>query len=166
CTVGAAGEKLYGRISYDNQDEMHPGAWDVKSRLQIMDQCGITGQITYPQVGGFSAMKLIRDVKDKELRSFVFTAFNDAIAEFQHDSGNRIFPQAMVPIWEDRDTMMKEVRRASEDLKLTGFVMGDRPEMLGVPGYLDPFWEPFFEYCNDRRIPLNFHLGGMSAVGA
>src|SRR5205823_999197 len=24
CTVGAAGEKLYGRISYDNQEEMHP----------------------------------------------------------------------------------------------------------------------------------------------
>lgn len=72
----------------------------------------------------------------------------------------------MLPIWEDQDTMMREARRCIEDLKLTGFVMGDRPELIGVPDYLADFWTPLFQYCNDKRIPLNFHLNGSSGFNA
>jgi len=165
-TVGPQGEKLYGKVSYDNSDQMSPAAWDVKERVAFMDKTGIAGQITYPQVAGFSAIKMIQSVEDKELRTAITTIFNDAIAEFQHDSGNRIFPQALLPCWEDQETMMKEARRCIEDLKLTGFVMGDRPEMIGVPGYLNDYWQPFFEMCNAKRVPLNFHLSGSNALDA
>jgi predicted TIM-barrel fold metal-dependent hydrolase len=166
CVVGADGEKLFGKVSHDNMDQMHSAAWDVEERVRFMDRCGIAAQITYPQAAGFSSIKMIRSIEDKGLRTAVATTFNDAIADFQRASGNRVFPQALLPSWEDQDTMLHEARRCIEDLKLTGFVMGDRPELIDMPDYLSDYWQPFFEYCNDRRIPLNFHLGNSSAINA
>ena len=55
--------------------------------------------------------------------------------------------------------MLDEARRCVEELGLTGFVLADRPETRGVPGFLDAYWAPFFELCNDQGIPINFHIG-------
>src|SRR5688572_24072605 len=38
--VNPSGGKLYGKVSYDNMDDMHPAAWDVKERVKFMDQTG------------------------------------------------------------------------------------------------------------------------------
>src|SRR5256885_2365440 len=102
------------------------------------------------------------DTHFNELRTLVITSFNDGMAQVQQQSGNRIFPQAMLPAWEDQTNMMKEARRAIEDLHMTGFVMGDNPGLIGLPEYSEPFWQPFFEFVNAKRVPLNFHLGNSS----
>jgi predicted TIM-barrel fold metal-dependent hydrolase len=31
---------------------------------------------------------------------------------------------------------------------------------MELPDYGKPYWDPFWELCNDLRVPLNFHIGG------
>ena len=38
-------------------EEMHPGAYNAKARLQYMDQLGIWVMVLYPNVGGFGSQQ-------------------------------------------------------------------------------------------------------------
>src|SRR5690242_8763718 len=52
-------------------------------------------------------------VTDVELRTVCLEIFNDASAEIQAGSGNRLLPMALLPGW-DVDACVREVRRAKE----------------------------------------------------
>ena len=39
-------------------DDAHPAAYDVPTRLAVMDEIGIWAQIVYPNVAGFGGQKL------------------------------------------------------------------------------------------------------------
>ena len=93
------------------QDQVHPASWDVKARLQLLDELGIWAQIVYPNVVGFGANKLVHI--DKALSAEIVSIYNDAMAELQEESGERLFPQALVPFW-DIDGAVSEVQRAKE----------------------------------------------------
>jgi len=93
---------------------------------------------------------------DNELAVAVIQMYNDAAAERQVESGQRLFTLAHLPIW-DKAAMEAEARRAL-DIGLKGFVLPDTPERVGVPSYLDEYWTPFLEMCNDTGASLNFHL--------
>jgi len=79
-------------------DEVHAGAYDVKARLAMMDKMGVFAQIAYPNVlgfGGQNAMKV-----EPELRRICTAIFNDAMAQMQGESGNRIYPMGLLPWWD------------------------------------------------------------------
>ena len=40
----------FGRLAFE---DIHPGAYDLKPRLQEMDRCGIYAEIVYPNILGF-----------------------------------------------------------------------------------------------------------------
>ena len=98
-------------------------------------------------------------VKDQELRTLCIQIYNDAVAEVQAQSNGRLFPMAMLPVW-DREATLRELRRAKEDLHLRGVLMSDYPDGLGLPDYGNSYWDPFWELCNDLDLPMNFHIGG------
>lgn len=63
--IDRQGNKIPGRAgatTFSTIDEMHPAAWDVNERLKFMDKQGIYAQITYPQIAGFSALKMIQQI--------------------------------------------------------------------------------------------------------
>jgi predicted TIM-barrel fold metal-dependent hydrolase len=148
--------KLLGKISWPTFTEMHPSAYDVKARLEIMDRFGIWAQICY-QNGGPTNFSALMRLDDLEVRNAIIRIYNDAAAERQVASGQRLFQQAVLPLW-DRNEMVREARRCVEDLKLTGFTLLDRPEQLGFPDFLQDFWTPLYEICNDKQVPIDFHL--------
>lgn len=162
--VGRHGEKISGKISYDRFEDMNPAAYDPKARVKLMDELGIWAQIMYPNSSGFQSGKFMQ-MKDPEVAIACTRAYNDFIGELQAESGGRLLGQALLPVW-DRDAMMRELRRAMEDLKLTGITLGDKPEHVGIPGYLGSHWAPLWEYCDANRVPINFHIGGAVGVDA
>ncbi|MCH7553937.1 MAG: amidohydrolase family protein, partial [Chloroflexi bacterium] len=97
-------------------------------------------------------------IKDEDLRIQCVKIYNDACADWQRESNNRLFPQAMLPLW-DIDETVKEVRRIKEELHLTGVTVTDRTSALDVPDFSQPHWEPFWELINDYELPLDFHIG-------
>ena len=155
--VGTGGVKFRGRLTLATFEEMDIAAHDVKARLAVMDRMGIHAQIVYPNAGGFGATKFM-SISDPVLQVECVKIYNDAIAEWQQDSNNRLFPQAMLPFW-NMEATLKEIRRVKEELHLTGVTITDRPEVFGQPDYGDPHWHPFWELINDIGLPVDFHIG-------
>ncbi len=147
--------KLLGRLAFPVFEEGHPGAYQVKPRLQVMDDLGIYAQICFQNSGVTQAGSLM-SLGDSELGKLILKIYNDAAAERQHESGQRLFTLAHLPVW-DKAALEAEARRCL-DMGLKGFVLPDLPERLGVTSYVDPYWTSFFELCEDRGAPLNFHL--------
>ena len=155
--VGTGGVKFRGMLTLATFEEMDIAAHDVKARLAVMDRMGIHAQIVYPNAGGFGATKFM-SISDPVLQVECVKIYNDAIAEWQQDSNNRLFPQAMLPFW-NMEATLKEIRRVKEELHLTGVTITDRPEVFGQPDYGDPHWHPFWELINDIGLPVDFHIG-------
>jgi predicted TIM-barrel fold metal-dependent hydrolase len=138
-------------------EEAHLGANDATARLELMDEQGIWAHIVYPNVAGFGAGKLLR-LKDRELALTIVKLYNDEMAAWQEESGNRLFPQAMVPFW-DIDEMVKEIARCKTELGLRGITMSGEPFNGGLPDLQDRHWDPLYEICTDLNVPINIHIG-------
>ncbi len=147
--------KLLGRLAFPTLEEAHPGGHQVAPRLKAMDDMGVWAQICY-QNSGVTQAGALMSLGDNELALTVIKLFNDAAAERQQESGQRLFTMAQLPIW-DKQALEAEARRCL-DLGLKGFVLPDTPERVGVPSFVDDYWTPFLELCNDTGTPLNFHL--------
>ncbi len=149
--------KVRGTLSLATFEEIAEAAYRVKPRLEVMDRMGIHAQIVYPNAGGFGATRFMA-ISDKELQVECVKIYNDAIAEWQAESNGRLFPQAMLPFW-DLPATLKEIRRVTEELHLTGVTITDRSEAFGLPDYSQPHWDPFWELINDIELPVDFHIG-------
>jgi predicted TIM-barrel fold metal-dependent hydrolase len=147
--------KLLGRLAFPTIDEGHQAAHNVKARLQAMDDMGVHAQICYQNSGVTQAGSLMA-LGDSELAETVIRIYNDAAAERQMDSGQRLFTLGHLPLW-DQAAMEAEARRCIE-IGLKGFVLPDTPERLGLPSFLHDYWTPLLEMCADRGVPINFHL--------
>jgi uncharacterized protein len=93
------GSKTRGSIFAGTEiGDVHAGAYDVKARLEMMDEQGIYAQIAYPNVLGFSGQNAMKT--DPALRLMAMQIFNDAMGDMQKDSGDRIMPMPMLPWWD------------------------------------------------------------------
>jgi predicted TIM-barrel fold metal-dependent hydrolase len=139
-------------------DDAHRGAYDVDARLAMMDELGIWAHIVYPNSGivGFGGSGLA-SVTDPELRLLCTTIYNDAMAELQEESGQRLFPMAMTPYW-DIEAAVAEVRRAHA-LGLKGINTSSDPQNQGCPDLAERHWDPLWEVCSELGMPVNFHIG-------
>lgn len=163
CVVRRDGSKGSGRVTLATFEEVHPGASDPQARLAVMDSFGITMQILYPNVLGFTG-SFVMNIGDAALRSFCITAYNDAVADLQRSGRGRLFPQAVLPIW-DIGEAVAELERAHDRLGLKGVVLTDSPETWGLPHLSDPTWDPLWAAAQERGLPINFHIGGGGSAG-
>ena len=155
--VDPQGEKTYG-VGWMKLDvsEVHAASSQIPARLAMMDRLGVYAQIMYPNLAGFGNQAFLR-VQDPELRLLCAQIYNDAGAEHQEQSGQRIFTMALVPWW-DIDAAVQEVRRCSA-MGLRGVVTCSNPEDAGLADLSRPDWEPFFEACQELGMSINFHIG-------
>ncbi len=137
-------------------DDAHPAAYDVDTRLAVMDELGIFAQVVYPNVAGFGGQKLA-DVADPEVRLLSVTLYNDAMAEMQDASNGRLFPMALLPSW-DVDASIREVERVAR-LGLRGVNTTSDPQLQGLPDLGERAWDPLWEACVDEQLPVHFHIG-------
>ncbi|MBV1916472.1 MAG: amidohydrolase [Sphingomonadaceae bacterium] len=135
--------------------DAHDGASNVKARLEYMDGEGIAAQIGYTNLLGFGGQK--GQKVDADLRLVSTQILNDAMAEMQAESGNRICPMIMIPWW-DIDLAVAEAIRGA-DMGMRGINMNSDPNIFGVPHLGDPYWNPLWDVCVDRGLPVNFHIG-------
>jgi predicted TIM-barrel fold metal-dependent hydrolase len=136
-------------------NDVHPGAYDAKARVAYMDEQGIAAQIAYTNLLGFGGQKSM--TVDPDLRLVSTQILNDALAEMQRASNNRIYPMAMMPWW-DIKTCVAEAERCA-DMGMRGINMNSGPHSHGLPHLGDTYWDPLWEFCTDRGQPVNFHIG-------
>jgi predicted TIM-barrel fold metal-dependent hydrolase len=132
-----------------------PACYDPATRVRTMDEQGIHAQIAYPNILGFSGQSAQKT--DPELRLAAVQIFNDAMGDVQKDSGNRIFPMAMMPWW-DLDESIKELERALK-WGTRGINWNPDTHVHGLPSMADAYWNPLWEACVANKVPINFHVG-------
>jgi uncharacterized protein len=155
--ISRDGSKSMGTQFIDwDFSKVHEGAYLVKPRLELMDKMGIFAQIVYPNLVGFAGHKFDL-VKDPELRYECIRIYNDAMAEFQAESGGRLFPMAVLPWW-DIERSVKEIAR-THALGLRGVNTNTDPHLHGLPDLSDAKWNPMWEAASSLNMPVNFHIG-------
>ena len=153
--------KLLGKLAFTRYEQIHESSYLVGPRLKVMDEMGIWAHICF-QNGGLTQAGSLLALNDEELAMTIMRMFNDACAQRMMDSGGRINCMGSLPYW-DQKLMEQEARRIV-DLGIKGVVMPDRPERVGVPGYVgtdgkvSPYWEGFFDLANSTGTPLCFHI--------
>jgi predicted TIM-barrel fold metal-dependent hydrolase len=121
-----------------------------------MDHQGVWAHLMYPNAVGFGGQQLGR-VADMTLRNLCAEMYNDAMAEIQAESGNRIFPMGVLPWW-DVDACVREIARIKE-LGLVGVNTTADPQEDGFPDLSTEHWTPMFAALEEHDLPLNFHIG-------
>jgi predicted TIM-barrel fold metal-dependent hydrolase len=141
--------------------DVHLGSSSVKERLAVMDAAGVHAQIVYPNILGFGGQASAR--VDVDLRQVCVEIYNDAMAELQAESGQRLFPMALLPWWDVKAAVRETERCAAMGLR--GININSDPHIQEdergnrIPDLGSPHWDPLWEVCVDRNIPINFHIG-------
>ena len=104
-----------------------------------MDENGIWAQVVYPNVLGFAGQGRgpvgapRREPVDADLRLVSTQIYNDAMAELQRDSGDRLLPMILVPWW-DIQASVAEIERC-QGFGMRGVVMCSNPQDSGTPEF-------------------------------
>jgi predicted TIM-barrel fold metal-dependent hydrolase len=142
-------------------EEVHAGSSSVKERLAVMDENGIFAQIVYPNILGFGGQASAR--VDRDLRLEVVKIYNDAMAEIQEESGQRLFPMALLPWWDVKEAVRETERCIAMGLR--GININSDPHTVRddsgnfIPDLGTEHWYPLWQVCQDKDLPINFHIG-------
>jgi predicted TIM-barrel fold metal-dependent hydrolase len=153
---GVKGRSFEGLYEWEIE-QAHVAAYDPVARVELLDEIGIWAQIVFPGVVGLGGQNLADLVHDHELRDLCLQIFNDANAELQEGSGNRLLPMALLPAW-DINAAALEVERAA-GLGLRGVNLTADPQDVGAPDLANPAWDPVWEACASLHMPVHFHIG-------
>jgi predicted TIM-barrel fold metal-dependent hydrolase len=161
-TVKKDGSRWPGLEFINHQfEEVHPASYRARERVAMMDATGISAQVLYPNILGFGGQLAVK--VDDALRLASVEIFNDAMTEFQVESGQRVFPMALLPWW-DVKLAVKEIERAKR-LGLRGVNINSDPHTFTkadgskLPDLSTEHWYPMWEACEALDMPVNFHIG-------
>lgn len=154
-TIAHGHRKVLGTLNLP-PDEIDPASWDVSARLALMDQQGVWAEVLYPNGLGFASNALF-GVEDIELRNLLCDIYNDYLVDVQAESGGRLLPQAVLPIW-DMDRTVAEMRRLHE-AGIRGFTVTDKPQLVGLPDLDHPYFAPMWQVADELATVVNFHIG-------
>jgi len=155
-TIQTGHRKVLGSHVVQPFDVIDHSAWAVKERLELLDIMGIWGQVLYPNGIGFASNHVFA-IEDDTLRAAVLRTYNDFLVDVQAESNGRLFPQALLPIW-DMGFTIKEMTRLLDN-GIRGFTLSDKPEMIGLPELPDAYYEPMWDLFNESGAVANFHIG-------
>lgn len=145
-------------------DEMRDGCYDPKARLDDMDINWVDASLSFPTFPRFCGQTFL-EAQDRELATACVLAYNDwMVEEWCGDSGGRLIPLPIIPLW-DVDAAAAEVRRnAARGARAVCF--SEIPPHLGLPSVHSGYWDPFFAACEETRTTVCMHIGSSSKMPA
>src|SRR4051794_24886367 len=159
CAGYTPDEWWMGPIGFD---QMRPGCYDPKARLDDMDLNHVEASLCFPTFARFAG-QMFSERPDRDLAMRCIEAYNDwMVEEWSGSSGGRLIPLCIVPMW-DADLAAAEVERnAARGVRAVAF--SELPGRLGLPTIHDRarFWEPFFKACDETGTVVFMHIGSGS----
>jgi predicted TIM-barrel fold metal-dependent hydrolase len=145
-------------------DEMRPGCYDPKARVDDMELNWVEASLSFPSFPRFCGQTFL-EAKDRELAEACVYAYNDWMAEeWCGDSAGRLIPLPIIPLW-DAELAAAEVRRnASRGARAVCF--SEIPAVLGLPSIHTGDWDPFFAACAETGTVVCMHIGSSSKMPA
>jgi predicted TIM-barrel fold metal-dependent hydrolase len=143
-------------------DEMRPGCYDPVERLKDMDASWVEASMCFPTLPRFCGQTFYEG-RDKEVGLACVKAYNDwMVEEWCGDSGGRLIPLGIIPLW-DAHLAAAEVRRnAARGVRSVCF--SELPYHLNLPTIHTGYWDPFFEACAETDTVVSMHIGSSSKM--
>jgi predicted TIM-barrel fold metal-dependent hydrolase len=144
--------------------DMRPGCFDPTARLKDMDLNHTERSLCFPYIPRFAGQMFL-EAKDKELALRCVRAYNDwMIDEWCADSGGRLLPLTLVPLWDPFEAASEVRRNASRGCRAIAFT--EMPHYLGLPSIHDPnrHWDPLFLACDETETVICMHIGSGSKM--
>jgi predicted TIM-barrel fold metal-dependent hydrolase len=137
--------------------EVHPAAYEVDSRVAVMDQLGVDVQVLYPNLAGFDWAPFVHH-PNPELSAAHLSVYNDLQIEWIRRSPGRFVPMLVVPYW-DLHRTLAEIERTA-DFGFGGIVFTAVPQEHGQPALSSRHWDPMWRVCEEAGLSVSFHSAG------
>jgi predicted TIM-barrel fold metal-dependent hydrolase len=138
-------------------DEVRPGAFDPRARVEDMDVDGVHAQLCFPSFPRFCGTVFLRAV-DKGLAARCVTAWNDFILdEWCAAAPGRLIPLMILPLWDVRLSIAELERCLAQGVKAISFP--ENPALLGLPSFHSDGWDSLFARVQEADVPLCMHFG-------
>jgi predicted TIM-barrel fold metal-dependent hydrolase len=143
-------------------DEMRPGCYEPAARLDDMTLNWVEASLCFPTMPRFCG-QTFSEAKDKDLALACVRAYNDwMVEEWCGDSGGRLIPLTLVPLWDVQLAVAEVERNAARDVHAVCF--SEIPAKLGLPTLHSGYWEPFFAACAATGTTVNMHIGSSTQM--
>src|SRR6202166_1976742 len=145
-------------------EDMPPGAYEVKPRLEDMDVNHLEASLCFPTFPRFCG-QTFTEAADKDLALLCVKAYNDwMVDEWCAESAGRLIPLCLIPLWDAKLAAAEVRRNAARGVKAVCF--SEIPPFLGLPSVHDPdnYWDPFFTACAETGTVVNMHIGSSSKM--
>jgi hypothetical protein len=138
-------------------EDMRPGCWQPAARLDDMTLNHVEASLCFPNYPRFAGQIFLR-ATDRDLAKLCVEAYNDfMVDEWCAESGGRLIPLCMVPLW-DAELAAAEVRRnAARGVRAVAF--SECPAWLDLPSIHSGYWDPFFRACEETGTVVCMHIG-------
>jgi predicted TIM-barrel fold metal-dependent hydrolase len=159
CAGYTPDEWWMGPIGFD---QMRPGCFDPKARLADMDRNNMRASLCFPTFPRFAG-QLFAERRDKDLALACVRAYNDwMVDEWCGDSGGRLLPLGIVPLWDPQLAVDELRRNAARGVR--GVAFSELPGKVGLPTIHDRsrHWDPFFAAAADTDTTVFMHIGSGS----
>jgi predicted TIM-barrel fold metal-dependent hydrolase len=147
-------------------DQLQPGTWKQKERLEAMDANHTEAAICFPNTLPRFCGQTFSERKDKDLALLCIRAYNDwVIDDWGGGAGkNRLLPLAILPLW-DPLLCAAEIRRCA-DKGSHAITFPENPVPLGLPSIHGPdrHWDPVFVACEETDTVVCMHIGSSSSM--
>jgi predicted TIM-barrel fold metal-dependent hydrolase len=145
-------------------DDMRPGCYDPKARLEDMDVNHVEASLCYPTFPRFCG-QTFAEHPDKDLGLECIKAYNNwTVEEWCGDSGGRLIPLCLIPLWDPQLAAAEVRRNAARGVRAVAF--SELPFHLGLPTIHSGYWDPFFEACAETGTVVSMHIGSSSRMPA
>jgi len=144
--------------------DMRKGCYDPQARLADMDEGRIERSLNFPNYARFAGQHFL-SVNDKDLALACVQAYNDwMIDEWCADSGGRLIPLGIIPMWDAHASAAEVRRNAARGQQAITF--SELPTNLGLPSLhdADRYWDPLLQACDETSTVLCMHIGSSSMV--
>jgi predicted TIM-barrel fold metal-dependent hydrolase len=145
-------------------DEMRPGCYDPKARVEDMLANHVEASLCFPSFPRFCG-QTFTEAKDRELAEACVYAYNDwMVEEWCGDSGGVLLPLPIIPLWDAELAAKEVVRNAGRGARAVCF--SEIPPHLGLPSIHSGEWDPFIAACQDTKTVICMHIGSSSRMPA
>ena len=129
-------------------EDVHQGGYEPGQHLKDMVIDGVSGEVLYPSQGLFYFK-----VKDSQLMSAIFRAYNDWLNDFCSADPDRLKAIAMINL-DDIQDGIRELERTAK-LGFAGAMITEYPQE--DRRYDRPEYEPFWAAAQACNMPLSLH---------
>ncbi|TMA39599.1 MAG: hypothetical protein E6J79_02795 [Deltaproteobacteria bacterium] len=139
-------------------EDIRPGSFDPKARLDDLDADGIWAQVLYPSVT-LAGARTYAD--DRELQLACVRAYNEWLADFGAAGEGRLIGQTIIPTTGVADAVAE--LRWGLDHGMKGALIAAYPN--GTYDDAGPANDPFWDLAQESATPLGVHIGSFNELG-